>query len=598
MEQISVALAHLVASAIASLAMAGFGDLFGVELLLVAGAWWLARRRQSFGEAFFTRIETVASRFAQRRVAAPVALAAAVILVRAAALPLDPIPHPVVVDEFSHLLLADTLAQGRLANPTHALSPHFEAIHTLARPTYSSMYLPGPALLLYVGQVLTGVPWFGLLFGTGILCGLTCWALQCWFPPRWALLGGALTALHIGLSSYWMNSYWGGTFAALGSTLLLGAFGRLQKQTSTDRWTLLWSVSMALGIGMIANSRPYEGLALCLPVGVRLAGWLIQKRSATKLACCVIPMAIGLAAIGAGMAIYFRAVTGDPSKLPYQANQEQYGWPTTLPWTEVRYVEHDRREFTDYYIYELEERLNFTSWTKFAGMVMLKLQNDWRFFVGPALTIPLFFLARVYRVRRLRFLFLTGAVVLLAAFAESHFPHYLAPALLPIVALTLQGYRHLRLGLGGEPRLGLRLSRAIPVILLATLGLRLAAKPFGGAESSLTGYTSWCCSRAGRVDQPSVERRLPPGKHLLLVRYQNDHDWQNDWTRNRADIDRARVAWARDLGTAAQQQLISYFRDRQVWVVEPDLVPPRLTPFRPAPSTISQARKRKEERVP
>src|SRR5689334_14850374 len=48
------------------------------------------------------------------------------ILLRVAMLPWFGVPVPRIPDEHSHLLLADTLLQGRLANPPHPLSKHLE----------------------------------------------------------------------------------------------------------------------------------------------------------------------------------------------------------------------------------------------------------------------------------------------------------------------------------------------------------------------------------------------------------------------------------------------------------------------------------------
>jgi hypothetical protein len=64
---------------------------------------------------------------------------------------------------------------------------------------------------------------------------------------------------------------------------------------------------------------------------------------------------------------------------------------------------------------------------------------------------------------------------------------------------------------------------------------------------------------------------------LAIVRYKPDHGWDREWVYNDADIDRAKVVWARDMGSAQNQELISYFKDRQVWLVEPDETPLKLS---------------------
>ncbi len=193
---------------------------------------------------------------------------------RTALIPVIGIPQPRWNDEFSYLLAADTFAHGRLTNPTHPMWIHFETFHVIQHPTYMSMYPPAQGLILAAGQIL-GSPWIGQLLITAVMCSALCWMLQAWVPPPWALLGAILAALRLGILSYWMNTYWCASVAALGGALVLGAWPRLRKKMRP-----LHGVVLAAGLVLLANSRPFEGLVFSIPVGIAMMAWLIGKSRA------------------------------------------------------------------------------------------------------------------------------------------------------------------------------------------------------------------------------------------------------------------------------------------------------------------------------
>ena len=189
----------------------------GLTLIAAAVAFGWPR----LGSGFFSRIERAFGQLARRRGLAVAVVGFTALLLRLAILPVCPVPHPFITDDFSFLLAADTFASGRLTNPTPAMWTHFESIQINMKPTYMSMYFPAQGLVLAAAKVLTGHPWYGVLCMSALMCAAICWMLQAWLPPGWALLGGMLAVLHIGLFSYWINTYTGaGSISALGGALV------------------------------------------------------------------------------------------------------------------------------------------------------------------------------------------------------------------------------------------------------------------------------------------------------------------------------------------------------------------------------------------
>jgi hypothetical protein len=154
------------------------------------------------------------------------ALAILPIALRLALLAQSPVPTPNGSDEFSHLLVADTLRHFRLANPPHPLPQFFETTFVLQEPAYSSIFPIGQGLALALGRLLFGHPWAGVALSVAALCALCYWMLLAWTTPGWALTGGLLTVIQFGPLRYWMNTYWGGAVSAVAGCLVFGSLPR------------------------------------------------------------------------------------------------------------------------------------------------------------------------------------------------------------------------------------------------------------------------------------------------------------------------------------------------------------------------------------
>ena len=550
-------------------------SLIEVALLIPVVAMILVRRGRKGTSSTPGLIKTSFAKLARRKTLSVITVGLLSLSIRAALLPVLGIPQPAAHDEFSYLLAGDTFTHGRLTNSPHPMWVHFESFHILQQPTYMSQYGPAEGLVLAAGERL-GHPWIGQWLVTALMCSVLCWMFQGWLPPAWALFGGILVVLRLGIFGYWMNGYWSASVVALGGALVLGALPRI-KRYCRIRDTVL----MALGLAILANSRPYEGLVLSLAVAVAMLIWLMGPRRPelrVALSRLVVPLLLILSIAAAGTGYYNYRVTGNPFLMPYVVNHRTYGQPPFFLWQKPlpppSYHHAVMREFYDNDLRAYRYELTFNG---FLQSCVARAWMMWGFYLGPALSIPLLAFPCILRDRKMRFPLIAGAVSLLGLAVETWMsPHYLAPALGLVYLGLLQCLRHMRLWRWrGEP-LGAALVSAVPLILCAMIILRVAA-----IIARVQIEPQW---PRGNMARSQIARALQkaPGQHLILVRYGKTHLADIEWVYNAADIDRAKLVWARDMGEYANQELLQYFRERKVWGLCPDDSPLRLVPLSPS----------------
>jgi len=533
----------------------------------------LALLRPNQHEPRITKLESAFGQFSARPFFATAALFLGVLLLRVALLPIFPVPTPGAHDEFSFLLLGDTITHGRLANPTPPLYQSFETFHENMYPTYCSKYAPAQGFFLAFGQIL-GNPWIGVLVSASLLAALFFWGLRIWMPSRWAFLAALLAALKLCVASYWINSYWGGAVAASAGALALGGLGRILKRPDASG-----ALTFAAGISILANSRPYEGLIFSLPLGAVFLWWMLGKTDSAppwpvRLRKVILPAAAVLVA-GVGFVGYYNwRTTGSPRIFAMSLNQKFYDSSAIFIWeTPGPPMPHNNPQFDDFYnrwqrnlYHHTSSDLQKIGWRK------IRLVAQTYFWWDLLLILPaLYFL---HKRRKLYILWAALLFNIIAFFSLAWtLPHYVAPAMCAFFALFAAGIRQLRLFEWRGYALGLFLSR------LVILGLVLQT-----ANAVVTGNEDPMGIGGVRLEsRMEVIHCLEatPGKHLVLVRYSPHHYVHDEWVFNGADIEASRIVWARELDAAQNQKLIEHFQDRKIWVVEADKYLARPVPYAP-----------------
>jgi hypothetical protein len=482
---------------------------------------------------------------------------------RAALLPWLSIPEPVAHDEFSYLLAADTYAHGRLTNPPHPFWQHFETIHELMQPTYMSKYQPLQGLVLAFGQKFFGQPWIGVYLSAGLACTAICWMLQGWIAPSWALLGALLFVLRVGVLSLWMNSYFGGALPGIGGALVLGAVVRIWR-----RGQFAHSITWALGLAILALSRPFDAVVLgCATAAILLWFWF---RSSTPLrTICVrmgLPALIVLTLCAAGIAYNDYRVTGHPLTLPYQLHEQQYAMASMFIMMPLRpEPAYHHAVMRNFWAESNVRQWRIRRLRQFPVLLMDFYIFDSFYFPFWVLFIPILLCPYDLETAEERgavFLLLVMGLMIAALIVIQ--AHYVA---------AFAGVLYLRM-LHSLTRLvswhpwGKPVGRALSVLLVS-----LMVGAFCGKAFEIIRTTSYESPRHSVIQALQNQ----PGQHLVLLRYAPDHNPNLEWVYNHADIDASAIVWAREMGPEQDRPFLEYFRNRKVWLLEPDQSPPKLS---------------------
>ncbi len=552
-------------------------EVFFAGLLMLSAALWAPGIR--------AKIVSLAER---PRVAMAVLFAAPIVL-RLLLLPHHPVPKPRIYDEFSHLLVADTLRHFRLANPAHPMSRFFETFFVLQEPTYSSIYPLGQGLMLALGKALTGSAWGGVLAMGGLFCALSYWMLGGFVEARWALAGGALAVIEFGPLNLWTNCYWGGLLAGVAGCLVFGSLARLRSAwIENEGPRTREAVLLGLGFSLHALTRQFETVLLGLTILLFLV-WATPWRRVWRLGLRDLRYtAIPVLCAGVLIVCQNHAVTGRFGTLPEQLSQWQYGVPTTLT-IEKPAVPH--RALTREQ--EMEYRSQFLMHgpgTDSVGKFMARLEyraRDYRFFVLPPLYLALGIFLWTLRSRLSQWILGT---LLIFGCGTNLFPyllvHYLAGITSLFLLTAILGLRAISRWRVSQLAVGWQIVHVALLLCGGQFLLWYTLHLFEGNHPALNllQYETWDYidhTQMSPHDRIAEQLAAMPGQLLVLVHYAPTHVFQDEWVWNAADIDRSRVVRARDLGAADDAQLIRYYPRRRVLRLDPDQRPAQLSDWTP-----------------
>jgi hypothetical protein len=483
------------------------------------------------------------------------------------------VPRPRTHDEFSYVLAGDTFASGRLTNPTHPLWRSFETFHVLSRPSYASKYHPAQGMFLALGELIGHRPWIGVWLSSALASAAVAWMIFAVMPNRWAYVGAGLASLTIG-ATYWSYSYWGGSVAALGGALLVGAVLRAREPSAPlDPPPKRLAILAGIGTNLLLLSRPLEGglLWISLAVATTIHLRALHPDVRRTLFVRLFPAYALVVSAGLFFLLYYQhRVTGNAFLPPYVLYERTYFATPPFVWGALRPEPLPlTKEFAAFAAYNLARYKEVTDPSTAFSDAFWRLVSFVGFFVPAPLLVALPFAAREPSQRRVFHLAIAAIGVVLVVMIGSlwSYPHYLAPLTALFVLVVVRGLAGLAAIRIGDRAVG---RVAVAVLLMLTFLNALGEAKKRGEWM----HGAWHQSRA------ALEQRLEATgeRHVVIVRYAEPHDFLEEWVYNRASIDDAPVVFAREIDDASTRSVLDYFPARKAWLLtvskgHEDLVP-------------------------
>ena len=477
-------------------------------------------------------------------------------------------PEPSIHDEFSKLLAAETFASGRLVNPSHPHWEHFQTFHILQTPTYASKYLPGPSLVLALGQKIAGTPTVGLWIGSFLFSASIYWMLTGLVPRGWGALGGLFAALNFCVLGYWSQKFWGGYVSAIGCSFVYGALFRLSKKYSISA-----SIMCGVGVVFLLLSRPFEGFIAIAPGGLYFIFRSISpkyesRRSIFIRSCLFIGLVIFAGMIWIGY--YNYKVSGNVFKLPYMTYQEQYASTPVFLWSEPKPPKQAQlTEYNTNYQFHLEGFKRQQGLHGYFAEKKKAVATNLLFYFRFVLLVPLCTLPFLWKRQWTLVAFAAIALTWGVSLCEyQSLPRKIAPVTSLMVLMVVQGIRILRCKNTRCGNTGNRI--ALAVVIAFFISVPASFHPIFHSPP-------W---QAPRIRKQIEEQLIDAGgKHIVLVCYDGSYVPHFDYVQNHANIDASPVVWARNLSMPANQKLVDYYPDRNAWILSVSNRNLKLSPY-------------------